>query len=249
MKSELSTNASIMTKKRNVRKNPEYNPSGNVTKITIHHMAGNMAADDCARMHATSKYQQSANYYIGSDGKIICGVPEEFRAWTSGSKQNDYQSITIEVANDTFAPNWTISDKAYASLVNLCADICRRYQITPAFNGNTNASFTFHCMFQATECPGPYIINNINRIIDDVKKSMNGAAPEPAPEPAKPSDAFLVKVTADCLNIRSGPGTSYKITGTITDHGVYTIVEKSGNWGKLKSGAGWISLRYVKVVK
>ena len=29
-----------------------------------------------------------------------------------------------------------------------------------------------------------------------------------------------------------------------TDKGVYTIVQTSGNWGKLKSGAGWICLDY-----
>lgn len=55
---------------------------------------------------------------------------------------------------------------------------------------------------------------------------------------------FLVKVTADALNIRKGPGTNYSITGVIKDKGVYTIVETNDTWGKLKSGAGWISLKY-----
>ncbi|NLZ53033.1 MAG: SH3 domain-containing protein [Thermoanaerobacteraceae bacterium] len=44
--------------------------------------------------------------------------------------------------------------------------------------------------------------------------------------------------------MRSGPGTQYPITGTIRDKGVYTIVDTQGDWGKLKSGAGWISLNY-----
>ena len=57
---------------------------------------------------------------------------------------------------------------------------------------------------------------------------------------------FKVKVTADALNIRAGAGTGYKITGCIRDKGCYTITETSGNWGKLKSGAGWISLKYTK---
>lgn len=61
-------------------------------------------------------------------------------------------------------------------------------------------------------------------------------------------NSFRVKILDDSLNIRSGPGMQYKITGCITDHGVYTITETSGNWGKLKSGAGWISIsaKYVK---
>lgn len=59
--------------------------------------------------------------------------------------------------------------------------------------------------------------------------------------------AYRVKVLVSSLNIRKGPGTSYAKVGQITDKGVYTIVEEaSGNtkypWGRLKSGAGWISL-------
>lgn len=60
---------------------------------------------------------------------------------------------------------------------------------------------------------------------------------------------FFVKVSISDLNIRKGPGTDYARTQYIPV-GVYTIVEvKSGKgstagWGRLKSGAGWISLDY-----
>lgn len=57
---------------------------------------------------------------------------------------------------------------------------------------------------------------------------------------------FLVKITANALNIRKGPGTNYSITGCIRDKGTYTIVEQQGNWGRLKSGAGWICLDYTQ---
>lgn len=55
---------------------------------------------------------------------------------------------------------------------------------------------------------------------------------------------FLVRVNSNALNIRKGPGTNYAVSRAITDHGTYTIVEVSGDWGKLKSGAGWINLNY-----
>lgn len=63
---------------------------------------------------------------------------------------------------------------------------------------------------------------------------------------------FLVKVSIRDLNIRKGPGTNYSRTGSYTGIGVFTIVDvQSGQgsrsgWGKLKSGAGWISLDYCK---
>lgn len=65
---------------------------------------------------------------------------------------------------------------------------------------------------------------------------------------------FLVRVSVSDLNIRKGPGTDYARTGRYTGKGVFTIVEvKSGKgsdkgWGRLKSGAGWISLDYAKRV-
>lgn len=60
------------------------------------------------------------------------------------------------------------------------------------------------------------------------------------------SSSYVVQVTASALNIRKGPGTNYAITGCIKDKGRYTIIATQNGWGKLKSGAGWISLSYTK---
>ena len=52
--------------------------------------------------------------------------------------------------------------------------------------------------------------------------------------------SYVVKVNVQGLNIRSGAGTNYTITGQINDMGCYTIIATNGEWGKLKSGKGWI---------
>lgn len=62
--------------------------------------------------------------------------------------------------------------------------------------------------------------------------------------PAVAFSPYLVRVSIDDLNIRTGPGTSYSRTGEYTGKGVFTIVQEQDGWGKLKSGAGWISLAY-----
>ena len=62
------------------------------------------------------------------------------------------------------------------------------------------------------------------------------------------STSFLVRVTANSLRIRKGPGTNYDTVAYINDKGTYTVVETKNGWGKLKSGAGWISLDYTKRV-
>jgi hypothetical protein len=60
---------------------------------------------------------------------------------------------------------------------------------------------------------------------------------------------YLALITADVLNIRAGAGTNYRVVAQIKDSQVYTIVAQKGNWGKLKSGAGWICLDYTKKLK
>ena len=84
------------------------------------------------------------------------------------------------------------------------------------------------------------------------KKYLTVVKKTTAPEnPEKNNLPYKVKITVDCLNIRKGAGTNTAKVGSTADKGVYTIVEeKSGagatKWGKLKSGAGWISLDYAR---
>ncbi|GHU95026.1 hypothetical protein FACS1894208_07120 [Clostridia bacterium] len=68
----------------------------------------------------------------------------------------------------------------------------------------------------------------------------------PPPVAFKP---YTVKIIADTLNYRSGAGTNCPVKGTVKKGEVYTVVEEASGagakkWGKLKSGAGWISLDY-----
>ena len=105
-----------------------------------------------------------------------------------------------------------------------------------------------------------WIVSSVsgNRVIID--KSSDGKNSINSPLDAKyltvtePSFSnYLVKITANVLNVRKGPGTDYGISMSVTKGGVYTIVEESfgvgaTKWGKLKSGAGWISLDYATKV-
>ena len=58
----------------------------------------------------------------------------------------------------------------------------------------------------------------------------------------------VYKVTADSLNVRKGPGSSYDIVTSVKKGEAYTITKVDGNWGYLKSGAGWIHLGYTQLV-
>ena len=62
----------------------------------------------------------------------------------------------------------------------------------------------------------------------------------------KKNTPYMVKITASVLNVRGGVGVNYPITATVNKGEIYTIVEEKNGWGKLKSGVGWISLKYTK---
>ena len=59
---------------------------------------------------------------------------------------------------------------------------------------------------------------------------------------------YYVKIRALTLNIRASNSVTAKIKGVVRNQEVYTIVETKGTWGRLKSGAGWISIstKYVQ---
>ena len=187
------TNSSLV----NVTKlSPNYNKrtQSKITKITIHHIAGCRTVEQQLAAFAKASRGASSNYIIGDDGRIGLCVEEKNRAWTSSSSWNDQRAVTIEVSNTsegvkigqknpTAAGAWAISDKAYASLIKLCIDICKRNNIASVnFTGNKDAVMTWHCMYAATQCPGHYIKTIFGQIVSDINKGL-GTTPAPTPQP------------------------------------------------------------------
>lgn len=135
-----------------------------ICKITPHHMAGKLTASQCGSIFANPARQASSNYGIGYDGEIACYVDEENRAWTSSNWLNDCQAITIEVSNNMNEEPWGISDASWNSLVDLCVDICRRYNFRLNYDGTPYGSLTRHDMFANTNCPRTNIRCKISRV-------------------------------------------------------------------------------------
>ena len=216
-----------------------------ITKITIHHMAGNLSIESCGAGFANAKRRASSNYGVGTDGRIGLYVEERNRSWCSSSADNDNSAITIEVANCGGAPDWKVSDKAIEATINLCVDICKRNGIKKLiFTGDKNGNLTLHKYFKATECPGKYLESKIPEIVKEVNKRLS--ANDKPVTTSTTSGNFKVKITTEELNVRAGAGTGYKIKSTVGKGEVYTIIQEKTvggkQWGKLKSGAGWICL-------
>lgn len=92
-------------------------------------------------------------------------------------------------------------------------------------------------------------------IVEGITGQTATAQPSQPQQSTVPSNSgvnYKVKVDIDDLYIRKGPGTNYGKNG-FCPKGVYTIIQESAGqgaskWGKLKSGAGWVSLDYAKKI-
>lgn len=158
-----------------------------IDTVTIHCMAGNLSVERCGEVFAPKARKASSNYGIGSDGRIAMYVEERDRSWCTSSAANDHRAVTIEVANDGGAPDWHVSDKAMAALIELLADICRRNQIKelkwqadPSLIGQVNKqNMTVHRWFAAKACPGNYLYGKHGYIAQQVNHKLNGASSLP----------------------------------------------------------------------
>ena len=174
----------------------------------------------------------------------------------------------------TSGANFTCSDlttakavakRTYEAAVELFASLCKQYGLDPMKDGVIISHREGCARGLASNHGDPEHLWNqlgtgytMNGFRKAVQADMKGGGVTTTPNAEKPTTGgtgatvkpYLVRVTIPDLYIRKGPGTNYGKNGFIKP-GVYTIVEErtgagASKWGKLKSGAGWISLDYAK---
>ena len=154
--------------------NADFPRADGIKKITIHHMAEELTLERLGTVFGNRDRQASSNYAVDTDGRVALYVEERDRAWTSSSRENDHQAVTIEVANDEIGGDWHVSGEAYEKLLELCTDICRRNGIQELrYTGGTDGNLTLHKMFSSeTECPGPYLERRMGEIAAEVTRRL-----------------------------------------------------------------------------
>lgn len=217
--------------------------------ITIHNTANDASAKNEISYMITNNNQVSYHYAV-DDIRAVQGIPLDRNAWHAGDGHGfgNMQTIGIEICYSLSG-----GDRFHAAEINaaeLIARLMLEYGWGPELIGTR--TINTHQSRSGKYCPHRTLdegIENFYNIIRQKYAELSGQPqpePAPAPTPAPSGDAYLVKITTDALRIRTGPGTNYEVTGMIRDRGVYTIVETQGNWGRLKSGAGWICLDYTQ---
>ena len=225
-------------------------PLEKVTKIAVHYV-GNKGSSAIANRNYFENQKNggtyvSAHFVIGLQGEIIQCIPLD--EWSYCTNQANGYSISIECCHLDDTGKFTAATEN--ALAELCAyllekfhltvdDIIRHYDVT----GKQCPLYWSPTKYQSKSVAD----KRFNDFKEKVRKLMKADKPPDVPE------LFKVRILDPALNIRKAPGTNSEKVGVITDQGVYTIVETAMvgtvEWGKLKSGIGWISLGDKYVIK
>lgn len=210
-----------------------------IDTVTIHCVVGQCSVETLGNVFAPTSRRASSNYGIGYDGRIGMYVEEKDRSWCSSNAANDNRAITIEVASDTKEP-YAVNAKAYAALIDLLVDICKRNGIkalvwstnkADRVNHKNGCNMTVHRDYANKSCPGTYLYERHAQIASEVNKRLGSTNIKPAPE--KPSGglyrvqtgAFKSKTNADAMLAK------------VKAKGFDTYMVKAGDLYKIQVGA------------
>lgn len=197
------------------------------------------------------------NAWIGklTDGTVttVQTLPWQLRPWGCGSGKHGSCNdgwIQFEICEDNLKDK-KYFNQVYKEACELTAFLCKTYNIDPFGTVTMNGVKVPTILCHADSYKLGLGSNHGDVLTWFAKhgKTMKDVRKDVAALLNSPTLPHQVRVTADALNIRTGPSTSYDKVGVIKDKGVYTITKVKNNWGFLKSKAGWISLKYTERYK
>lgn len=220
-----------------------------IDTITIHCVVGQVSVERLGEIFAPTSKKASANYGIGSDGRVGMYVEEKDRSWCSSNADNDNRAITIECASDSKYP-YAINDAVYKTLIELCADICKRNNIKElkwradkSLIGHVDKqNMTVHRWFAKKSCPGQYIYERLGQIAEEVNKKLK--ASEVTVLYRVQTGAFLNKSYADAMlaKVKAAGFSTYMVqTGKMyrVQVGAYKVRANAEKMAKRLKAAGF----------
>lgn len=189
-----------------------------IDTITIHCVVGQCTVETLGNIFAPTSRQASSNYGVGTDGKIGMYVEEKDRSWCSSNAANDNRAVTIEVASDTKHP-YAVNDRAFAALLGLVTDICKRNGIkklvwstkkADRVNHKNGCNMTVHRDYANKSCPGDYLYNRHGEIAAEVNRRLGVADTAPDAGAAQGVTVYTVKKGDTLSQIAAKYGTTYQ---------------------------------------
>lgn len=189
-----------------------------IDTITIHCVVGQCTVETLGNIFAPTSRQASSNYGVGTDGKIGMYVEEKDRSWCSSNAANDNRAVTIEVASDTKHP-YAVNDRAFAALLDLVTDICKRNGIrklvwstkkADRVNHKNGCNMTVHRDYANKSCPGDYLYNRHGEIAAEVNRRLGVEDTAPDTGAAQGVTVYTVKKGDTLSQIAAKYGTTYQ---------------------------------------
>lgn len=186
-----------------------------IDRISPHCVVGQCSAESLGSLFADPARQASSNYGIDKDGRVGMYCLESNRSWCTSNRDNDQRAITIECASDTKHP-YAMYDVVYNTLIELCADICRRNgkkKLLWFADKATALSYepaademliTVHRWFENKSCPGDWLFSRLGDVATKVTSMLEGGdtAVPPAAVPAEPEAEYPEKLTTGLYRVR-----------------------------------------------
>ena len=231
-----------------------------IDTITIHCVVGQCSVQTLGEVFAPTSRQASSNYGVGYDGKIGMYCEEKDRSWCSSNAANDHRAITIEVASDTTEP-YAVNAKAYAALLDLVTDICKRNGIkklvwSTSKNDRVNhlngCNMTVHRDYANKSCPGTYLYNRHGEIAAEVNKRLGASSVTPA-DPAQPTTPSGSITVGSKVEIKTGADkynpTSVGIPDWVKNDYYHIVTQTTSNGKEVVKGGKKCVLLGKKVKK
>lgn len=175
-----------------------------IVRFIVHHTAGGTNQGNIDLL-STGVRDVSANYVLLTTGELVGIVPEEHRAWTSGSPQADNPSITCETVNTAYGEPWPISEQQFEMLAQMAADFSKRY----GWGRLDRVKIIGHREVAATACPGTTIWGRLQWICDRANQILAGEGGTP-PKAPNPGGKTVTEVAMEVIRGDWGNGADRK---------------------------------------
>lgn len=201
--------------------------------------------------------QVCVHAFIGKDkdGNVCTyqTLPFDIKGWHSGGSANN-SYIGFEICEDDLSDK-DYFNKVYKEAVEFTAYLCKKYNLDPTGKNVIICHQDGYKLGIASDHGDVYHwFNKFGKTMEDVRKDVKkamGVTTTVKTDTVKTNNtkSFKVRVKIKNLNVRKGPGKKYSVVCRCPV-GSYTITETKTSdgytWGKLKSGMGWIALKYAE---
>lgn len=206
--------------------------------IVVHNTANDASAQNEVKYMISNNNQVSFHFAV-DDKEIVQGLPLDRNAWACGDGANgkgNRKGIQIEICySKSGGVRFENAEKNAAKFI---AQLLKE-------RGWGVDRVKKHQDFSNKYCPHRTLDKGWASFVNMVKDYLNELN---KPAQANQTSTFLVEIICDTLNIRQQADFNSKVVGTVKKGEVFTIIEEKNGLGKLKSGAGYISMnpKYVR---